>query len=64
LSFCSVIHNRFKVLAFSLLRPLAEATFRGFWIARCASDEKSQHHVRHKKQIDTATIIRELLFSR
>lgn len=48
--------------AFSLLRPLAEATFRGFWVARCASDEKIENILSGgKKQIDTATIIRELL---
>ncbi len=48
--------------AFSLLRPLTEATFRGFWIARCASDEKIENILSgEKKQIDTATIIRELL---
>lgn len=48
--------------AFSLLRPLAEATFRGFWIDRCASDEKIENILSgDKKQIDTATIIRELL---
>lgn len=48
--------------AFSLLRPLAEATFRGFWIARCASDEKISNILTgNKKQIDTATIVGELL---
>lgn len=48
--------------AFALLRPLAEATFRGFWVARCASDEKVENVLTgDKKQIDTATIVRELL---
>ena len=48
--------------AFALLRPLAEATFRGFWVARCASDDKVENILTgDKKQIDTATIVRELL---
>jgi hypothetical protein len=47
--------------AFSLLRPLAEATFRGFWIAQCASDEQIKNVISGaKKQIDTASIIRQL----
>lgn len=48
--------------AFSLLRPLAEATFRAFWVARCASDDKIENLLTEsKKQIDTATIVRELI---
>jgi len=48
--------------AFTLLRPMAEATFRGFWVARCASDEKVENILSGaKKQVDTATIVRELL---
>lgn len=48
--------------AFSLLRPLVEATFRGFWIARCASDERISNILTgNKKQFDTASIVRELL---
>ena len=48
--------------AFSLLRPLAEATFRGFWVARCATDDKVENILTgDKKQIDTASIVRELL---
>lgn len=47
--------------AFALLRPLAEATFRGCWIAGCASEEKVRNVLTgDKKQIDTATIVREL----
>jgi hypothetical protein len=50
--------------AFSLLRPLAEATFRGFWIARCASDEQINNVISGaKKQIDTASIVRQLIES-
>ena len=48
--------------AFALLRPLAESTFRAFWIAHCASDEKIENVLTgSKKQIDTATIVRELV---
>lgn len=48
--------------AFALLRPLAEATFRGFWVARCASEDKVKNILTgEKKQIDTCTIVRELL---
>lgn len=48
--------------AFALLRPLAEATFRGFWVARCASEEKVENILTgEKRQIDTATIVRELV---
>jgi len=48
--------------AFALLRPLVEATFRAFWVAHCASDEKIKNLLTgDKKQIDTATIVRELV---
>jgi hypothetical protein len=48
--------------AFAMLRSLAEAMFRGFWIAKCASDEKLKNILTgDKKQIDMATIIRDLI---
>jgi hypothetical protein len=48
--------------AFALLRPMAEATFRGFWVARCATEAKVENILSgNKKQIDTATIVRELI---
>ncbi|MEK8034185.1 hypothetical protein AACH06_25445 [Ideonella sp. DXS29W] len=48
--------------AFALLRPLAEAIFRGLWVAHCASEEKAENlHTGAKKQIDMATIVRELI---
>ena len=51
-----------QATAFTLLRPLAEAVFRGLWVANCATDDKVANILTgHKKQIDTATIIRELI---
>lgn len=47
--------------AFSLLRLLIEATMRGLWISRCATDEKIEVLITgSQKMIDMANIFKDL----
>jgi hypothetical protein len=47
--------------AFALLRPLIEATMRGLWISKCATDEKIEVLITgSQKMIDMANIFKDL----
>lgn len=47
--------------ALALLRPLLEATLRGFWVIKCASDTQGENLVSGvQKQVDMAGVINAL----
>lgn len=53
--------NPLHATAFSLLRPLMEATLRGEWVLHCATDEQVRNFaLGGKQQLDIASVIKAL----